>query len=115
METGLKDRVAIVAAASQGLGLAAARGLAAEGMHLAICSRSQTKVDAVADQIHREFGVQVLAMEVDVTDYAAVQRLVNATAQRFGRMDVCVTNAGGPPAKGFLATTVDEWQRMVDL
>jgi 3-oxoacyl-[acyl-carrier protein] reductase len=114
MQTGLKDRVAIVAAASQGLGFAVASGLAAEGAKLAICSRDEQRIQAAAETIRTQHKVDVLAHAVDVTDAAAVARFVAAVAARFGRMDICVTNAGGPPARGFLDTTNEEWQRAVE-
>lgn len=112
---GLKDRVAIVAASSQGLGRATAEGLAAEGCKLALCSRTEASVRAAADEIQKKHGVETLARAVDVGDPDAVSRFVEETAGRFGRLDVCVTNAGGPPAKGFLATSLEEWRRAVDL
>jgi len=57
----------------------------------------------------------VLAEPFDVTDATAVRDFVSAVVQKFGGVDICVTNAGGPPAKGFLATTVEEWRRAIDL
>src|SRR3954464_14633801 len=114
MQTGLKDRVAIVAAASQGLGYAVAAGLAAEGAKLAICSRDEKRIQAAADKLRQQRNADVLAQAVDVTNAAAIERFVAATAERFGRIDICVTNGGGPPAKGFLATTNEEWQRAVE-
>jgi 3-oxoacyl-[acyl-carrier protein] reductase len=115
MDTGLKGRVAIVAGASQGLGRAAAEAFAAEGCHVAICSRNRESLNAAADEILRRHGVEVLAQPFDVADALAVQEFVGAVAARFGRIDICVTNAGGPPAKGFLATTPEEWKRAIDL
>ena len=115
MDLGLKDRVAIVAASSQGLGKAVAMGLAREGAKLAICSRAESKINKTAEEIHGETGVDVLARAVDVTDYEQVRRFVAETHQRFGRVDVCVTNAGGPPAKPFRETTVEDWQAGVNL
>jgi len=115
METGLKGRVAIVAASSQGLGLATAQGLAAEGARLAICSRDRGRIEHAAEEIAARCEVEVLAQAVDVATYEAVRAFVHATAERFGGVDICVTNAGGPPAKGFLSTTMDEWRRAVDL
>ncbi len=115
MEMGLKNRVAIVAASSQGLGRAAAEGFAAEGCRLAICARNQQALNAVAEKIRGEYKAEVLAEPFDVTDAGAVRDFVNAVVQKFGGIDICVTNAGGPPAKGFLATTIDEWKRAVDL
>ncbi len=51
----------------------------------------------------------------DVTDEKAVQEFVKATVDKFGSADICVTNAGGPPAKGFLAASVDDWRKAIDL
>jgi 3-oxoacyl-[acyl-carrier protein] reductase len=115
MEMGLKNRVAIVAASSQGLGRATAEAFAAEGCRLAICARNQQALNAVAEKIRGEYKAEVLAEPFDVTDAGAVRDFVNAVVQKFGGIDICVTNAGGPPAKGFLATTIDEWKRAVDL
>lgn len=115
MEMGLKNRVAIVAASSQGLGRATAEAFAAEGCRLAICARNQQSLNAVAEKIRGEYKAEVLAEPFDVTDAGAVRDFVNAVVQKFGGIDICVTNAGGPPAKGFLATTIDEWKRAVDL
>ena len=115
MEMGLKNRVAIVAASSQGLGRATAEAFAAEGCRLAICARNQKALNTVAEKIRGEYKAEVLAEPFDVTDAGAVRDFVNAVVQKFGGIDICVTNAGGPPAKGFLATTIDEWKRAVDL
>jgi len=115
MDLGLKDRVAIVAASSQGLGKAVAQGLAREGAKLAICSRNEAGINRTAEEIRQETGAEVLARAVDVTDYERVRRFVAETHGRFGRVDICVTNAGGPPAKPFSETTVEDWQAGVDL
>ena len=115
METGLKNRVAIVAASSQGLGRATAEAFAAEGCRVAICARNREALTAAAESIRARYKTEVLAEPFDVTDANAVQDFVRAVAQKFGRVDICVTNAGGPPAKGFLATTLEEWRRAIDL
>jgi 3-oxoacyl-[acyl-carrier protein] reductase len=115
MDLGLKDHVAIVAASSQGLGKAVALGLAREGAKLAICSRSEPKISQTAEEIRKATGVDVLARPVDVTVYEQVQGFVAETQQRFGHVDICVTNAGGPPAKPFSDTTVEDWQAGVNL
>jgi 3-oxoacyl-[acyl-carrier protein] reductase len=111
METGLKGKVAMVAGSSQGIGRAIALAMAAEGADVAICARRQDVLDVVAEEAHSRFGVQAFAQSVDVADDAAVRGFVAATASRFGHVDVCVTNAGGPPAKPFLQTTMEEWER----
>lgn len=115
METGLKDRAVIVAASSRGIGRAAAEAFAAEGARVAMCSRDERSLRAAADDIRSRHRTPVFAQALDVTDPAAVHNFVQAVAKEFGGVDVCVTNAGGPPAKGFLATTNEEWQRAVEL
>lgn len=115
MQTGIQNRVAVVAAASQGLGFATASALAAEGAKLAICSRDEKRIQAAAQQIRDAHNADVFAQAVDVCDPAAVERFVAQTAERFRRIDICVTNAGGPPARAFLQTTNEEWQRAVEM
>src|SRR5579863_997153 len=114
MDLGLKNRVALVAASSQGIGRATAEAFAAEGCRVAMCARNPQTLQAAADKVRKEHGVEVLAEAFDVTDAAAVSRFVAAVAEKFGSVDICVTNAGGPPAKGFLAATTEEWQRAVE-
>jgi 3-oxoacyl-[acyl-carrier protein] reductase len=115
LETGIKDRVAIVAASSQGIGRATAEAFAAEGCRVAMCARNREALNTAAEKIRSQYQTEVLAEPFDVTDPAAVRDFINAVVQKFGSADICVTNAGGPPAKGFLATTVEEWKRAVDL
>jgi 3-oxoacyl-[acyl-carrier protein] reductase len=115
MDLGLKNRVALVAASSQGIGRATAQAFAAEGCRVAMCARNSQTLQAAADKIRKEYGVEVLAEAFDVTDAAAVGRFVAAVAQKFGTVDICVTNAGGPPAKGFLSASLDEWQRALEM
>jgi len=115
MDLGLKNRVALVAASSQGLGLATAEAFAAEGCRVAMCARNQQTLQAAADKIRKQNSAEVFAEGVDVADPRAVSRFVAAVAGKFGSVDICVTNAGGPPAKGFLAATLDDWQRALEL
>lgn len=115
MDLGIKERVAIVAAASKGLGRAVAEGLAREGATVAICARNQKVLEKTAQEIREKTGAEVLARPVDVTIYAQVQQFVATTLEQFGRVDICVTNAGGPPAKNFAETSVEDWQRGFDL
>ncbi|MBV8809670.1 MAG: SDR family oxidoreductase [Acidobacteriaceae bacterium] len=109
METGLRNRVAIIAGASQGLGRATALAFAAEGSHVALCSRDLGALEKLAGEIRGSFGVEVQVGSVDVRDREAVERFVGETQCRFDRVDICVANAGGPPAKRFLETTNEEW------
>jgi 3-oxoacyl-[acyl-carrier protein] reductase len=114
METGLRGRIAIVAASSQGIGRATAEAFASEGCRLAMCARNAEKLEAAAEAIRQRFRVDVLANAFDVTDADAVHGFVGAVVQQFGSVDICVTNAGGPPAKGFLAASVEEWRKAID-
>jgi 3-oxoacyl-[acyl-carrier protein] reductase len=115
METGLKGRVAIVAASSQGIGLATAAAFAAEGCRVAMCARGSETLWAAAEKIRQQYNAEVLAEAVDVSDSAAVHQFVEGVVSKFGAMDICVTNAGGPPAKGFLATTEADWRKAIDM
>ncbi len=115
MDLGLKGRVAIVAASSQGLGKAVAMVLAREGAKLAMCSRKADAIESAAEEIRRMTGAEVLVRAVDVTCPEAVRELVAETLRQFGRVDICVTNAGGPPSKSFAETTVADWAAAVDL
>ena len=111
MDLGLKGRGVVVAASSQGIGFATAQAFAREGAQVAMCARTEATLREAADKIRKETGAEIYAEPVDVTDAAAVQRFVEQVAKRFGRVDVCVTNAGGPPAKNFLSITTDEWRK----
>jgi 3-oxoacyl-[acyl-carrier protein] reductase len=115
METGLKNRVAIVAASSQGIGRATAEAFAAEGCRVAMCARTNQTLQASAAQIRKQFNAEVFAEAVDVTDAGAVHHFVESVVAKFGSVDICVANAGGPPARGFLAASMEEWQKAVDL
>src|ERR1700716_2969694 len=114
MNLGLKDRVAIVAAASTGLGLAVAKELSLEGADVAICARSASDLQSAAANIQRASGREVFQQAVDVTDAKAVAAFVSAVESRFGRIDICVTNSGGPPSKLFEDTKNEEWQAAID-
>lgn len=114
MDMGLKGKVAIVAASSQGIGRATAEAFAAEGCKVAMCARNATALEAAAENIGKQYKAEVFHRTLDVTDAAAVCQFVEAVVQRFGAVDVCVTNAGGPPAKGFLATSGEDWRKAID-
>lgn len=93
MDLGLSGKVALVTAASKGLGRASAKALVDEGASVAINSRDPEALRATA----ADLGDDVLALPADVTEPDAPQRLVEATVERFGALDILVGNAGGPP------------------
>src|SRR4030095_2423020 len=110
MDLGLKDKVALVAAGSRGLGRAVAEELAAEGASLVICAREQQTLAEVAATIAEDSGAHVLAVPADVTDADQSQRVVDAGNDRLGRIDILITNAGGPPAGTFEQITREQWE-----
>ena len=115
MDLGLKGRVAIVAAASKGLGRAVAEELAREGAEIAICARGAAELEKAAAAIEASSGRAVLRRAIDVTRAEDVREFVAAVEKQFGRVDICVTNAGGPPSKKFLEISIEEWRAAVDL
>ncbi len=114
MDLGLKGRVAIVAAASKGLGRAVAEEFAREGCQVAICARTAADLERAAAEIEKVNGCEVFRQALDVTDAEGVRRFVEAVEKKYGRVDICVTNAGGPPAKKFLDITIEEWRTAVE-
>lgn len=115
MNLGLKHRSVIVCASSEGIAHAAAEKFAEEGARVAMCSRDAKKLKGAADEIRSRYGAEVIAEPLDVTDEAAVKQFVAHVAHEFDGVDVCVTNAGGPPPRMFLSTTTEEWHRAVEL
>jgi len=104
-----------VTAASQGLGKAIALGLAEEGVRVVICSRSGQRVKAAADDIRERTGFEVLPIAADVRKLANIKALVEKTVSRFGRIDILVTNAGGPPVATFPDLDEEKWAEGLDL
>ncbi len=111
MDLGLKGRSAAVAAASRGLGRATALALAREGCLVAVGGRDPKKIRASADSIERETGGRVLAVTADVGSRADCERFIGETVSAFGRLDILVTNTGGPPAGTFDSTDGAEWEK----
>jgi len=106
-------RVALVCAASKGLGRASAEALARDGLRVAICARGSEALAATAAAIEAAGG-DVLAIEADLRRAADVARVVEATVARFGALDVLVTNTGGPPSGPFLSLDDQAWTEAID-
>ena len=115
MDLGLQGKVAIVTAASRGLGRAVAAELAREGARVVICARQEGPLEAAAQAIRAATGAEVVAVPADVADPTGVERVVEAARIRFGRIDVLVTNAGGPPPGRFLELAPADWEAAVQL
>jgi 3-oxoacyl-[acyl-carrier protein] reductase len=109
----LKGKVAIVGGASKGLGRACAQALAEEGCLLAICSRSQGDIEKAAQEIRGATGTDVLAIAGDLDRRETIRSLVAATVDRFGRLDILVSNSGGPPLAQAVDASEEQWATAV--
>jgi 3-oxoacyl-[acyl-carrier protein] reductase len=115
MDLGLKGKVALVAASSRGLGRAVAEELAVEGASLVLCARSSETLNQTRDQIAVSTGAPVIAIAADVSNPNDVSRVVAAGNAQFGRIDILVTNAGGPPAGRIETLTREQWEAAAQL
>lgn len=115
MNLGLKGRVALVAAASRGLGKAIAWELAREGADVAICARGKEQLKLTAEEIARDTGARVLAVAADVSVARDVLNLIRAVVEKFGRLGILVNNAGGPPPGPFATFSDEDWRQALEL
>ena len=115
MDLGLKGKVALVLAASKGLGRASAAALAAEGASVAIGARNRQTLEKTTKDIELETGSRVLAVPTDVTREKELEIIVAATVQEFGYIDILVNNAGGPPSGTFDTVGDEQWQSAFEL
>lgn len=115
MDLGLRGRAAAVAGASSGLGRAIARSFAAEGADVAICARDSERLAVAAAEVDAVGDGRVSATPLDVRDADAVSTWIDATAEAFGRLEIVVPNAGGPPGGGATAFDVDAYRGAVEL
>lgn len=111
MNLGLADKIALVCGSSRGLGRAIADELAGEGAALAVCSRDADRLAAAASEI----GPDVLAIPADLAVPGEPTRVVDATLERFGRLDILVANTGGPPAGTHDTLSLEDWDRATAL
>ena len=115
MELGMNDQVAVITGGSVGIGLAVAKGLAAEGVHLVLCAREKERVLKEAKQISAEFGVNTLGVAADVTKAEDINRLVNQTKVDFGGVDILINNAGTGSNEKIMSASDEKWQYYWDL
>jgi 3-oxoacyl-[acyl-carrier protein] reductase len=113
MDLGLKGKVALVAASSRGLGRAVAEELGSEGVDLVLCARGAAALEETARSIRAASRVRVLAASADLSQLTDVAALVGAAMKEFGRIDILVTNGGGPPAGPFESHSADAWHAAV--
>ena len=115
METNLARKVALVCAASKGLGKAAALSLAAEGARVAICARHSGTLEAAAAEIRSATAAEVLPIAADISRSEDIDRLIEAVVRAWGGIDVLVTNTGGPPPGTFDGLSDEDWRAAFDL
>jgi 3-oxoacyl-[acyl-carrier protein] reductase len=116
MDLGLRDKVALVTAASRGLGAAVAHRFALEGARVALCARDLERARATAERISQASGLaEVVGFKADVAVPGDVDALVRQTIERFERIDILIVNAGGPPAGTFDTLRPEQWEQATQL
>ncbi|MBN1873444.1 MAG: SDR family oxidoreductase [Anaerolineae bacterium] len=115
MDLELKDKVALVTAASRGLGYATAQALAREGARVAICARKEDALREATQRLLVETHADVLPVIADVTKQADVERLVKTTREHFGSIDMLFINAGGPRPGNFSNLRPADWESATQL
>jgi len=113
MDTGLEAKAALVGGASRGIGRAIALALAREGCAVALCARNQEPLDKARDEIRHETGAKTLSLICDMALYDDIKAAVAAAAEAFGRLDIIVNNAGGPPTGVFETLDESYWQHAI--
>jgi 3-oxoacyl-[acyl-carrier protein] reductase len=114
MDLQLKDKVAVVLAASKGLGRAIATALAAEGARVVIASRNEAELNKTAHEITEQTGSEVIAIPVNVADADSLVSVIETAGKKLGRIDILLNNAGGPPFDKFENLSDQQWQQAFD-
>ncbi len=119
MILGLENKVALVLASSKGLGFACAKGLYIEGANVVICSRSEENLKIAKQEIEGETSIKedcrVYPIVADLMYEEQIQNLIDKTMEEFGRIDILVHNAGGPPSAPISKITQDDWSKSIEL
>ena len=115
MDLGLTGKVALVAAASKGLGYGVARALARDGAHVSICSRDEASVNKAVENLTSETGAEVIGLSCDVRQSESIQHWVATAVAKWGKIDALLVNAGGPPSGSFKDLSDEQWQAAFEL
>ena len=115
MDLGLRGKIALVTGASQGIGRAVAQGLAREGVDLALAARGEKALETLARALRDTHGTRAVSIASDLSRPGEIPSLVSAVRMEFGRVDILVTNAGGPPSGAFEEIDEDAWRKAADL
>lgn len=114
MDLGLEGRAALVGGASKGIGKSIAVGLSKEGCRVAVCARGPADLEAAAEEIRRETGMEALPVVCDMASYDDIKLAVAQAASAFGGLNIVVNNAGGPPTGTFEALDERYWQHAIE-
>ena len=115
MDFGLRGKVALVSASSKGLGRAIAEELAAEGANLVVCARGEEALRQTAESIRKSAGVTVVEVAADVSAQEGIDTVARAALDKFGKVDILVTNSGGPPSGQFESFSPEVWEQAARL
>ncbi|MBN1834287.1 MAG: SDR family oxidoreductase [Spirochaetales bacterium] len=115
MELGLTGKIVVVTGATKGIGLAVARGFAAEGAHVALCSRTKGEASKAAEQIAGEFGVKSLGLQADVVQRDDLEAFTKGVSDHFGGVDILINNAGLGSEEKIVSAADERWQYWWDL
>lgn len=115
MDLGLKNKIALVAASSKGLGRASAEAMAQEGANVTICARDEAALNKTRDEMAAATGAEILALPADMSNADDISRVIKKTVDHFGGLHIVVTNAGGPPAGYFPDFDDTHWEAAVNL
>ena len=115
MECGINNKTAVVFAASKGLGKATALSLAKEGCKVAISSSNRNNIESAADEIRKDTDSEVFPAVVDLEHSEQINDFLDLVFKKWGKVDILITNVGGPPVKSFEETTNEEWQKYYNL
>jgi len=115
MDLKLKNKVALVCAASEGLGKATAFELAREGARVAICSRNNKKLVSTQKEIEEEIGAEIEIFEADLEIHEDIKQLHKEVQNKLGNIEILVNNTGGPPSGTFEKHTDEDWQNAINL
>jgi len=111
MELGLKNKVAFVAASSQGLGKSVALELAQEGANIIICGRNKDTLEKTKQEIENQSNAEVLAIDGDLSIVSESERIIKSVLEVYNTVDILVTNTGGPPSGKFEAFKQEDWDK----
>lgn len=115
MDFGISGKIALVTAASRGLGRGCAEQMAAEGCRVAICARDEAEVRKAAESIAAQSGADVRGFPCDLSRVDAIDRLLEAVRGTLGDPEILVTNAGGPPPGTYASTAIEDYDKALDL